>query len=125
MRAQEGVRGFTLLEVIVSLVIVVAAVAVIAQGFSAGSQAAYFAEAETTATMLASEKMAQVETGEISLTTGDRGTFQDHEQFRYEVTVTSTTTGLYEVKVEVFYTDGFEERSIALHRLMRERPKAE
>lgn len=118
-------RGFTLLEVLISLVIVVAAVSVIAQGFSAGSQGAYFAEAETTATMLADLKMTEVETGEIALATGDQGTFPDREGFRYEVTVEADVTGLYRVKVEVFYSDGVEERSIALHRLMRERPKAE
>jgi type II secretion system protein I len=118
--------GFTLLEVLVSLVILAAALAVIAQGFSAGAQSSMVAKDETTAARLADKKMSEVETGEIPVNRGEQGTFPEPEGFRYEIsTEAEATTGLYRITVTVYYPDGSGgERSVALHRLMRERPTA-
>ena len=116
-------RGFTLMEVLVSLVIVVAAIAVIAQGFSAGAQSATSARNETTAARLAGQKIAELETGEVSLTQGSSGTFDDDAGFRYEITSEADSTGIYKVAVSVYYSiGGGEERTVTLYRLMRARP---
>jgi len=120
-------RGFTLLEVLLALVIVVAAVTVIAQGFSAGTRAGTEAQSETKAVMLAERTIADLETGEASLTRGTSGKFDDDENFRYKVDVEADAaiSGLTKVSVTVSWGEGTEERSVALHRLMRERPKSQ
>lgn len=118
-------RGFTLLEVLVALVVVVAAGAVVSQGFFAGARASSRAELETTAARLASQKMAELEIGESPLGQSDSGTFDEAAGFRYERTSEKDSIGLYKVAVTVYYADGGgEERSFALHRWMRERPSS-
>ncbi len=119
-------QGFTLMEVLVSLVIVVAAIAIIAQGFSAGAQSATSARNETTAARLAGRKMAELETGEISLTQGSSGSLEGYEEFRYEITSEADSTGIYKVAVSVYYAmGGGEERAVTLYRLMRARPTSQ
>lgn len=118
--------GFTLMEVLVSLVIVVSAITVIAQGFSSGAQAAASARNESTAARLAGQKIAELETGEISLTQGTSGTFDDYAGFRYEIASEADSTGIYKVTVSVYYeTGGGEERAVTLYRLMRARPTSQ
>lgn len=118
--------GFTLLEVLLALVIMVAAIAVVAQGFTAGTRAATDAKSETVAGMLADLKMADLETGEASLTQGSSGTFADHDGYKYKIDVEAdaAVSGLTKVTVTVSWGEGDEERSVSLHRLMRERPKS-
>ena len=119
---REG--GFTLLEVLLALVIVVAGVSVVAQGFSAGTRAAAQAKQETMAAMLAERTMADLETGEASLTSGTSGTFADNDAFGYKVELEpdSAISGRTKVTVTISWGGEGEERSIALNRLMRERP---
>ena len=122
--SRRGSTGFTLLEVLLALVIVVSGVAIVAQGFYGGARAASQARSETTAMMLAERKMGDLETGETSLTRSDSGTFSDAEGYKYQIAVEpdSSRAGLYKVTVTVTFGEGTEERSVALNRLMRERP---
>ncbi len=117
-------RGFTLLEVLVTLVILGTVLAVVAQGFTWGGRVTGEAAQETLAAMLADRVMTDLETGETSLVQGDSGDFEDHDGFRYEIETEADEEieGLYEVSVTVTYDDGYEEHSFALHRLLRERP---
>lgn len=117
-------RGFTLMEVLVTLVILGTVIAVVAQGFTWGGEMTGKAAQETLAAMLADRVMTDLETGETSLVQGDSGDFEDHDGFRYEIETEADVEieGLYEVSVTVTYDDGYEERSFALHRLLRERP---
>ena len=118
-------RGFTLLEVLVTLVIMGTVLAVVAQGFTWSGRATGEASQETTAAMLADQKMAELETGEASLLQGDSGEFEGFEGFSYEIETDADeeNEGLYEVTVTVTYTNGEEDRSFVLRRLMRERPE--
>ena len=117
-------RGFTLIEVLVTLVILGTVLAVVAQGFTMAGRATGNAAQESLAVMLADQKMTELETGETSLVQGDSGEFEEHEGFQYEIEteVDEENEGLYEVSVTITYQDGGEERSYALHRLIRERP---
>ena len=117
-------RGFTLLEVLVTLVILGTVLAVVAQGFTWSGRATGEAAQESLAVMLADMKISELETGEISLMQGDSGDFEEYENFRYEIETDADeeNEGLYSVSVSIFYKEGEEERSYVLHRLIRERP---
>ncbi len=117
-------RGFTLLEVLVTLVILGTVLAVVAQGFTWSGRATGEAAQETLAAMLADKIMTDLETGETSLVQGDSGDIEDHEGFQYEIETEADEEleGLYEVSVTISYDHGEEERFFVLHRLMRERP---
>ena len=117
-------RGFTLLEVLVTLVILGTVLAVVAQGFTWGGRATGEAAQESLADMLADMKISELETGEVSLMQGDSGDFEEYENFRYEIETDADeeNEGLYSVSVSIFYKEGEEERSYVLHRLIRERP---
>ena len=117
-------RGFTLLEVLVTLVILGTVLAIVAQGFTWSARTTGEAAQETLAAMFADLKMTELETGEASLIQGDSGDFEDHGEFQYEIETEADeeNEGLYEVSVTVTWSDGEEERSFVLHRLIRERP---
>lgn len=117
-------RGFTLMEVLVTLVILGTVIAVVAQGFTWGGEMTGKAAQETLAAMLADRVMTDLETGETSLVQGDSGDFEDQEGFRYEIETEANEEleGLYEVTVTVTYNEGNEERAFVLHRFLRERP---
>lgn len=117
-------RGFTLMEVLVTLVILGTVIAVVAQGFTWGGRVTGEAAQETLAAMLADRVMTDLETGETSLVQGDSGDFEDQEGFRYEIETKANEEleGLYEVTVTVTYDEGNEERAFVLHRFLRERP---
>ena len=120
-------RGFTLLEVLVTLVILGTVLAIVAQGFTWSARTTGEAAQETLAAMLADLKMTELETSEASLVQGDSGEFEDHQGFRYEIETEADeeNEGLYEVSVTVSWKDGEDDRSFVLHRLMRERPGEE
>ncbi len=68
-------RGFTLIEVLVTVVVVGTALTVILQGAGLGVRAAGAAERKTTAALLAEDVAARLETGEVSLTEDSAGDF--------------------------------------------------
>mgnify|MGYP001230087872 CR=1 FL=1 len=120
-------RGFTLLEVLVTLVILGTVLAVVAQGFTYSGRVTGEAAQESLAVMLADLKMTELETGEVSLVQGDSGDFENHEGYRFEIETEAEEEyeGLYAVTVSVFYEEGEEERSYVLYRYLRERPGGE
>jgi prepilin-type N-terminal cleavage/methylation domain-containing protein len=120
--AVSAVAGFTLIEVLVALVITVAALTVIAQGFSTGARNSVVAQNATRAALLAQEVITDYETGELSLTTGTKGTFSHEPDFSFETTTEADLTGLTKLTVTVFWEERNARREFALVRLMRERP---
>ena len=120
-------RGFTLLEVLVTLVILGTVLAVVAQGFTYSGRVTGEAAQESLAVMLADLKMTELETGEVSLVQGDSGDFENHEGYRFEIETEAEEEyeGLYAVTVSVFYEEGEEERFYVLYRYLRERPGGE
>ena len=120
---RQGVEGFTLIEVLVALVVVTAGLTIIAQGFLAGGRASVASQFGTTAAWLAESKMAELESGILSIQTSASGTFEpDQPDFSWETEIQSTaTTGLAQVTLTVTWKERNEERSFAIVRLMRER----
>ena len=69
-------RGFTLAEVLVTIVVVGTALVVLTQGIALGVRADARAERHTMAAMVLNETVARLETGEISLTENSDGEFE-------------------------------------------------
>jgi general secretion pathway protein I len=120
-------RGFTLIEVLVSLVVVTAGLTIIAQGFITGGRASVASQFASTATMLAESKMAEIEAGIISTQTSASGGFEPEQpDFTWSMeTETTTTTGLIKITLTVTWKERNEDRTFALTRLMKERTTSE
>ncbi len=115
--------GFTLVEVIVALVVIAAAISILAQGFTSGGGASVTAQNRTRAVWHAEAKMADLEAGIIALNVGTSGTIDGTEDWKYAVeNATTTTTGLTQVTVTITWKERNEDRTYSLVRLMRERP---
>lgn len=116
-------RGFTLIEVLLSLVVAAMALVVIAQGMATAARATTTAERRARAAMLAAQKMAEIEAGEVSLVRSLPGDFgPDYPEFTWEVTSgLKTTPDLYEITVKVMWTDGSSNQILEMSRLMRQK----
>lgn len=119
--------GFTLIEVLVSLVVVTASLTILSQGFLTGGRASVGAQNETIATMLAESKMAEVEAGILSLQSSASGSFEpDHADFSWSLEPgTTPTTGLTQITLTVKWKERQEDRTFVLTRLMKERTTSE
>jgi prepilin-type N-terminal cleavage/methylation domain-containing protein len=127
-------RGFTLIEVLVAMVVTVAAVAILAQGFATGARASLLAEKEMRAALLAQRVITDFELGVLDLTSNQAGSFDDDPDYSYETTSevpvqsgsTTTgidyTTGLTLLTVNIKWDDRGKPRTYAVTRLMLARP---
>lgn len=127
-------EGFTLIEVLVAMVVTVAAVAILAQGFSTGARASLVSEKTMRAALLAQRVITDFELGVLDLSSNQGGSFDDEPDFSYEarsdVPVPSGTTsdginyttGLTQLTVDIKWDDRGRERTYSVTRLMRARP---
>jgi prepilin-type N-terminal cleavage/methylation domain-containing protein len=115
--------GFTLMEVMVTVVVVGVAITVIAQGFAAGTRTAARVDRATTASLLAGELISKMETGEIDFFTETEGEFGDDledadaedpaapdvEGYRWRSEVEDGgLQDLYLVTITVYWSDSFD-----------------
>ena len=116
-------RGFTLIEVLLSLVVAAMTLVIISRGMATAARATTTAERRARAAMLASQKMAEVEAGEVSLVHSLPGDFSPEEpDFAFELTSNlKTSPDLYEVVVRVTWTDGSTQNSFQMTRLLRQK----
>jgi prepilin-type N-terminal cleavage/methylation domain-containing protein len=115
-------RGFTLIEVLVALVVAVAAMALLSQGFTTGARASTTAQFATRAAMLAQRVLTDFETGQLPLSSNQSGTFDDEPDFSYETTsATGSITGLTQLSIRIKWQERNQDRSYELVRLMRDR----
>ena len=100
--------GFTLLEVIVSLSIFVAAFAALSQLFSLGAQAAVDAALQTQAAVRAEAKMAEVVAGIESFEAAAETPFEDDPNWSWslELNTSESHADVYEMVVRVVYQNG-------------------
>lgn len=119
---KRGERGFTLVEVLVALVVTVAALTVLAQGFATGARASTGSQNATRAALLAQQVITDLETGELTLNQSHSGTFEEAPDFAYETRSETGDPGLTMITVTVAWEQRGEKRTYALTRLMRERP---
>ncbi|MBV8878890.1 MAG: prepilin-type N-terminal cleavage/methylation domain-containing protein [Planctomycetaceae bacterium] len=112
--------GFTLIEVLVALVVAVAAMSLLSQGFTTGARASTTAQYATRAALLAQRVITDYETGVFSLTSSQSGKFDDDPDFSYETKIeTGDVQGLTKLTVTVLWQERNVDQSYALVRLMR------
>jgi len=113
-------QGFTLIEVLVALVVAVAAMTLLAQGFSTGARASTAAQYATRAAILGQRVITDFETGALELDGNQSGSFDDEQDFSYETTSEATDlTGLSKLTVTVKWKERNQDREYVLVRLMR------
>jgi prepilin-type N-terminal cleavage/methylation domain-containing protein len=115
--------GFTLIEVLVALVVAVAAMALLSQGFTTGARASTTAQFATRAAMLSQRVLTDFETGQLALTSNQSGSFDDEPDFTYEtISATGSITGLTQLTVRIKWKERNQDRVFELVRLMKDRP---
>jgi len=116
-------RGFTLVEVLVSLVVAVAALSLLAQGFMTGARASTGSQYATRAALLAQRVLTDFETGQLSLASNQNGKFEDEADFSWESrSETGSITGLTQLTVTIKWQERNQDRTFELVRLMKDRP---
>jgi prepilin-type N-terminal cleavage/methylation domain-containing protein len=116
-------RGFTLIEVLVALVVAVAALALLSQGFTTGARASTTAQFATRAALLAQRVVTDFETGQLSLGSSQGGKFEDEPDFSFETTSqTGSIAGLTQLTVRIRWKERNDDRVYELVRLMKDRP---
>ena len=113
--------GFTLVEVLVAMVVTVAALTVLAQGFATGGQASVSSQKSTRATILAGDILADIETGELAADASASGKFDEEPDFSWTLKSDDDEPGLRLLTVTVSWTERAEKRDYVLTRLYRER----
>ena len=119
----KGRSGFTLLEVLVSLAIFVAAFASLSQLFTLGSRAAVQAALETQATVRAEAKMAEVLAGVESMEASEAMPFEDDPNWSWALEVNEGPhADLFELTVTVAFQPnvGQAEMTYSLVRFRRD-----
>ena len=116
-------RGFTLIEVLVALVVAVAALTLLAQGFSIGARASVNSQFVTRAALLSQRVITDFETGQLTLTGNQNGKFDDEPDFTYQTTSEAgSITGLTQLTVTIQWQERNTDRSFVVVRLMKDRP---
>jgi prepilin-type N-terminal cleavage/methylation domain-containing protein len=113
--------GFTLVEVLVAMVVAVAAFSILAQGFTTGGHAAAAARSASTAAALAQRVLCDLESGVLAPDQSTSGAFEDEPDFKYATRSSADEPGLRLIEVSVTWTEMNQERSFVLTRLLRER----
>jgi prepilin-type N-terminal cleavage/methylation domain-containing protein len=115
-------RGFTLIEVLVALVVAVAALSLLSQGFMTGARASTTSQFATRAALLAQRVLTDYETGALTAGTTQSGTFDDDPDFSYETqSATGDVTGLTKLTIVVKWKEHNDDRTYELVRLLRDR----
>jgi len=131
MRQRRTSQGFTLMEVMVTVIVVGTAIAVIANGFAAGTRTTSRIEQTTRAAFLATELVSQLETEEVDFLTETEGDFSEEAEtgavgavgsaeYKWRLTVAEAgEEDLYKVKIEVTWADTFDEENPRTFELVR------
>ena len=110
------------MEVLVALVVAVAALTLLSQGFMTGARASTSSQFSTRAALLAQRVMTDFETGQLSLSSSQNGQFDDEPDFSFESkSDTGEVTGLVKLTITVKWQERNQDRTFVLMRLMRER----
>ena len=110
------------MEVLVALVVAVAALTLLSQGFMTGARASTSSQFSTRAALLAQRVLTDFETGQLSLSSSQNGRFDDEPDFSFESkSDTGEVTGLVKLTITVKWQERNQDRTFVLTRLMRER----
>lgn len=115
-------RGFTLIEVLVALVVAVAALSLLSQGFLTGARASTTSQNATRAALLAQRLLTDYEIGAMTAGATQTGTFDDDPEFSYETQFsTGDVTGITKLTIIVKWQERNDDRKYELVRLLRDR----
>ena len=116
LRIIHNAHGFTLLEVMVALLIIATSFIVLLHSRNQSVIAADYARRVTIATLLATEKMGEMEQGGIDTTGEDSGNFgEDYPEFMWRTAISDTSyEQVREVRVEVSWGEGKGHRNVEL-----------
>lgn len=108
-------KGFTLLEVLLTVVLVSVGFAALLQSAGVAIFASGSNELELTAVNIAQNKMEDIRTGPYtSIVNESRSVLGDYPAFEREVVVTTPVTNLRQVTVNVYWTTKSTENNISL-----------
>jgi general secretion pathway protein I len=115
--------GFTLLEVMIALLIIATSFVVLLHTRNQSVITADYAKRATVATLLASERMSDIEQEDFPDTGDDSSNFgDDYPEYRWKTSVSDTAyENIREVKVEVLWGEGTSERSMGLVNYVRKK----
>ena len=113
--------GFTLIEVLVALVVAVAAMSLVSQGLSTGARASTPSQFTTRSALFAPRILTALESGARTLGQTPSGKFEDDGDFSWEARSETQEQGLYEVTVTIKWEERSQKRDFVLKRLLRER----
>ncbi|MBI5038651.1 MAG: prepilin-type N-terminal cleavage/methylation domain-containing protein [Nitrospirae bacterium] len=115
-RIIHNAPGFTLLEVMVALLIIATSFIVLLHSRNQSVIAADYARHMTIATLLATEKMGEMEQGGIDTTGEDSGNFGEaYPEFLWRTIISDTPyEQVREVRVEISWGEGKGHRSVEL-----------
>ena len=127
MDLSSKATGFTLVEAIVSVVILVGGIVIVAQGFSGGLRGVMRAQQETIAATLAESQMALIEAEQIDLSQNSQGDCGNaYPAYAWRTMVTPKEYDkLVQVDLEIYWIDRNEERSFQVTRLINLKDKEE
>ena len=116
LRIIHNAHGFTLLEVMVALLIIATSFIVLLHSRNQSVIAADYARHMTIATLLATEKMGEMEQGGIDTTGEDSGKVgEDYPEFMWKTAISDTPyEQVREVRVEISWGEGKGHRSVEL-----------
>ena len=115
--------GFTLIEVLVAMVVSVAAFSILAQGFSTGGRAAAASQWATKAAMLSQQVMSDLEAGVLAADKSTSGSFPEDADYTYTTSSAADEPGLRLITVTIKWKEQEQDRSYVLTRLFRERTR--
>ena len=122
---KRSASGFTLIEVLVALVVAVAAMSILAQGFTTGARASVNSQYVTRAALLSQRVITDLETGQLPLSGNQNGKFDDETDFTYEtVSTTGSITGLTQLTIRIKWQERNQDRTFEVVRLMKDRPSS-
>ncbi|MCC6543229.1 MAG: type II secretion system minor pseudopilin GspI [Nitrospirae bacterium] len=115
--------GFTLLEVMIAIVIIATSFVTLLHTRNQSITAADYAKRTTVATLLASERMSDIENGDFPDTGQDSSNFGDlYPEYRWKTSVSDTAyDNIREVKVEVLWGKEGSERSVGMVNFVRKK----
>ena len=122
-KPDSGNAGFTLLEVMVALLIIATSFVTLLHTRNQSVTTADYAKRATVATLLASERMSDIEHGDFPDTGEDSSNFgDDYSEYRWKTSVSDTAyENIREVKVDVLWGGEGSERSVGLVNFVRKK----
>ncbi len=123
--AESEERGFTLVEIVVTIAILGLSLPPLLNAFTSGARGQALTENRTTALYLLKYKMGEVEAEGFPEVRTEEGEFDGNDQYTWSITVSDIESeeleGLRRITVSVFWQYRQKEKSMSLQALVSDR----